>query len=167
MGKALLYEESAKAPMIVFDPTLSTKGMARENGLISHVDIAPTILDIAGVTIPENYPGTSFMPIVYQQQETIHEAVYGENNYDDNYPLSSEVEHPEQYQSIRSKFVRTANYKFIRYHENHPVTEHLYQIADDPLESNNLINDPRYANVAKELRALLDNFERQNVKHMN
>lgn len=168
MGKALLYEESTKTPMIVYDPTISKKeGIRREKGLISHVDIAPTLLDIAGIEIPKNYPGDSFMPIVHEEKETIHEAVYGENNYDDNYPVPSEVLPTEHYQSIRSKFVRTPNYKYIRYHENSPVIEHLYKIEDDPLESNNIINDPVYVHIARELRAKLDIFEKNYVKFNN
>ncbi|MEX0882841.1 MAG: sulfatase/phosphatase domain-containing protein, partial [Cyclobacteriaceae bacterium] len=168
MGKALLYEESAKAPLIVYDPTISKKeGIRREKGLVSHVDIAPTLLHIAGIEIPDNYPGDSFMPIVYEEKEEIHEAVYGENNYDDNYPVPSEVPPTEQYQSIRSKFVRTPNYKYIRYHENNPVIEHLYKIEDDPLELNNIINDPDYANIARELRAKMDAFEKKHVKFNN
>lgn len=168
MGKTLLYEESAKAPMIVYDPTIVQKeGIRREKGLISHVDIAPTMLDIAGIEIPKNYPGDSFMPIVHEEKEKIHEAVYGENNYDDKYPVPSEVPPTEHYQSIRSKFVRTPNYKFIRYHENNPVIEHLYKIEEDPLELNNIIDDPGYANIARELRAKLDTFEKKHVKFNN
>ena len=168
MGKALLYEESAKAPMIVYDPTIAKKeGIRREKGLVSHVDIAPTLLDIAGIKVPDDYPGTSFMPIVHSKKETIHEAVYGENNYDDNYPVPSEVAHPENYQSIRSKFVRTSDYKYIRYYENHPVIEQLYKIEEDPLESNNIIDEPEYATIARELRAKLDDFEKKHVNFKN
>lgn len=162
MGKALLYEESAKAPMIVYDPTVPEKeGLRIEKGLVSHVDIAPTLLDIAGINTPENYPGNSFLPIVHNEKEAIHEAVYGENNYDDNYPLPAEVAHLESYQSIRSKFVRTPHYKYIRYHENHPVIEHLYKIGEDSLESNNIIDDPKYASIAEDLRIRLDEFEKK------
>ncbi len=166
MGKALLYEESTRAPMIIYDPTVAgSESMRKESGLISHVDIAPSILDIAGIKIPNNYPGSSFMPIVLGEKETIHEAVYGENNYDDGYPLISEVEHPEEYQSIRSKFVRTPEYKFIRYHENHPVVEHLYKIDENPFEANDLIDNPEYANIAEELRGRLNDFERKYTKY--
>lgn len=165
MGKALLYEESAKAPMIVYNPTAANIEVGRqETGLISHVDIAPTILDIAGINIPDTYPGSSFLPIILNEQKTIHEAVYGENNYDDNYPLSSEVKNPKQYQSIRSKFIRTSSYKFIRYHENHPVVEHLYKIDEDPLEENDLITNPAYTDIAQDLRTKLDDFEKRYVK---
>jgi arylsulfatase A-like enzyme len=168
MGKALLYEESAKAPMIVYDPSLSrNEGMSAVEGLISHVDIAPTLLDIAGIEIPGNYPGKSFMPIVKGEIDVIHEAVYGENNFDEWYPLASEVEHPEEYQSIRSKFVRTSDYKYIRYHENHPTEEELYKIDEDPTELNNLISDSAYTDIASSMRTMLDEFEREYVKYEN
>jgi len=165
MGKALLYEESAKAPMIIYDPTVSKKeGGIREDALISHIDIAPTILDMAGLNQYDYLPGESILPLVRQEAEAIHKAVYGENNYDENNPISAEVEDPEQYQSIRSKYVRTKEYKFIRYHENHPVTEELYRISDDPLEENNLIDDTEHAQTAEEMRALLDAFVSEFVK---
>ncbi|MBD3630016.1 sulfatase-like hydrolase/transferase [Cyclobacterium sp.] len=168
MGKSLLYEESVKTPMIVYDPTISKKeGIRREKGLISHVDIAPTLLDIAGIDIPKNYPGNSFMPIVLGEKEKVHDAVYGENNYDDNYPVPSEVPPTEHYQSIRSKFVRTPNYKYIRYHENNPVVEYLYKMEEDPLEINNLIDDPNYVDIANELRDMLNIFEKKYVKFSN
>lgn len=160
MGKALLYEESIKAPMIVYDPRLPVKkGIQIEKGLISHVDIAPTILDLAGAAIPENYPGKSFLPIVYNEKESIHNAVFGENNFDNFYPLRSEVENQNSYKSIRSRFVRTPEYKYIRYHENQPVTEELYKIDKDPLETNNLIDDEDYSEIAKRLRKKMDEFK--------
>jgi arylsulfatase A-like enzyme len=141
--------------------------MSAVEGLISHVDIAPTLLDIAGIEIPGNYPGKSFMPIVKGEIDVIHEAVFGENNFDEWYPLASEVEHPEEYQSIRSKFVRTSDYKYIRYHENHPTEEELYKIDEDPTELNNLISDSAYTDIASSMRTMLDEFEREYVKYEN
>jgi len=168
MGKALLYEESAKAPMVVYYPDRSkNEGTRIEDGLISHVDIAPTLLDIAGIDIPGNYPGKSFIPIVKGKNEVIHEAVYGENNFDEWYPIASEVEHPEEYQSIRSRFVRTSNYKYIRYHESRPIIEELYKIDEDPFEESNIIDDPAFADVVKVMRSKLNDFESKYVKFHN
>jgi arylsulfatase A-like enzyme len=168
MGKALLYEESARAPMVVYDPRyMKEKNTRFENGLISLVDIAPTILDLAGLKKSENMPGKSFMPVVYNEKEEIHEAVYGENNFDAGHPVISEVENPDNYQSIRSKFVRTEHYKYIRYHECHPVVEELWKISEDTLEANNLINDPEYEEVANDMRNRLDAFEKQHVDYKN
>jgi arylsulfatase A-like enzyme len=168
MGKALLYEESARAPMILYDPRQPEKEeMVLKPGLISHVDIAPTLLDLAGIAIPESYPGASFMPLVRGDRGMIHEAVFGENNYDGNYPLAPETDDPEEYRSIRSQFVRTAGFKYIRYHENQPVVEELYRINEDPLEAHNLIHDPAYADTVEAMRARIADFERKYVKYKN
>ncbi|MDR8394552.1 sulfatase-like hydrolase/transferase [Aliifodinibius sp. S!AR15-10] len=164
MGKALLYEESVKAPMIVYDPRQESRaGIQTRKGLISHVDIAPTILDLAGVNTPESYPGKSFLPLVYNEKEQIHEAVYGENNFDNFYPIKSEVQNPEQYQSIRSRFVRTPEFKYIRYHENQPVTEELFKVSEDTLETDNLIVEQEYSEIAEKLRSKMDAFEDQYI----
>jgi arylsulfatase A-like enzyme len=165
MGKALLYEESVKAPMIVFDPRYMKEASPRtEEGLISHVDIAPTLLDFAGLEKPGSMPGQSFIPIVYDETENIHEAVFGENNFDIN-PVVSEAENLDEYQSIRSKFVRTRKFKYIRYQECHPVVEELWKITEDTLEFNNLINDPAYREVANDMRSKLDAFEEKYVEY--
>jgi len=91
MGKALLYEETAKAPIIVHDPRfMNDKSARKENGLISMIDVAPTILDLAGIEKSGDMSGKSFMPVVYDKTEEIHDAVYGENNFDNFTPLISE-----------------------------------------------------------------------------
>jgi arylsulfatase A-like enzyme len=70
MGKALLYEESAKAPMIVYDPRYRKDRKTNfEDALISHIDIAPTLVDLAGIDKPDNMPGKSFIPLVYGKKD--------------------------------------------------------------------------------------------------
>ena len=165
-GKALLYEESVKAPLIVFDPRRREKGRV-EKGLISHVDLAPTILDYAGVNIPNEMQGKSIINIMDDMVEEIHTEVYGENNFDDNHPLASESNDPSTYQSIRSKFLRTKDFKFIRYHECRPLVEELWDMRVDAMESKNLIADPIYKDIAAEMREKLDAFELENVHYFN
>ncbi len=168
MGKALLYDESVKAPIIVHDPRyMEDKTGRTENGLISVIDIAPTILDFAGIEKPENMPGKSFIPILYDKTDDIHDAVYGENNHDNREYVISEVKDPNNYQSIRSKFVRTKNFKYIRYHECSPIVEELFKISEDTIESVNLINHSDYDNIAKEMRDKLDAFEQEFVNYEN
>ena len=180
MGKALLYEESVKAPMIVFDPRFRNGNSGHEvnsidssesprikDGLISIIDIAPSILDLAGIEKPSCMPGKSFMPIVYNKTDEIHDAVYGENNFDNFEPVISEVENPDDYQSIRSKFLRTKEFKYIRYHECQPLVEELFKISGDPLESINLINQPNYESTANKMRSMLNSFEEEFVNYAN
>jgi len=166
MGKDLLYEESIKAPLLVFDPRIPDRHKGkRQRALVSMIDIAPTLLDLAGRTAPENYPGKSILPLLGTEWKAIHEAVYGENNFDDYYPMRNQTDDPENYQSVRSRYVRTLGYKYIRYHENNPVTEELYDMDRDPSETRNLIDDPAYRAKAAEMRTLLDRFEEKHVRY--
>lgn len=165
-GKALLYEESVKAPLIVFDPRNEENGRVA-TGLISHVDLAPSILDYAGVDIPEEMQGESIVDAVTNKVEEIHKAVYGENNFDDNHPIASETDDRSTYQSIRSKFLRTKDFKFIRYHECRPIVEELWDMRVDSAESKNLIADPQYHDIAVDMREKLNAFETENVHYFN
>ncbi len=168
MGKAILYDESAKAPLIIYDPRFMKGEDGRtEQGLISVIDIAPTILNLGGLAKPSQMPGESIMPVVWNEKDEIHDAVYGENNFDNNNPVISEVKNPDNYQSIRSKFVRTKNFKYIRYQECHPIVEELFKITEDTLETNNLIHQPEYEIVAREMRIKLDSFEEEYMKYQN
>ncbi|QGY42538.1 sulfatase-like hydrolase/transferase [Maribellus comscasis] len=168
MGKAILYDESAKAPLIVYDPRyMKEKKGITEQGLVSIIDIAPTILSLADVAKPESMPGESIMPIVWNEKEEINDAVYGENNFDNNQPVISEVKNPDNYQSIRSKYVRTKNFKYIRYPECHPEIEELFEINKDTLEANNLVHLPEYEDIVREMREKLDSFEKEYVRYHN
>lgn len=157
-GKELLYEESIRAPFIVYDPTRK-KVKDTIDGLMSHVDICPTILDFAGIEKPMTTYGTSILPLLDGSCEQINDAVYGENDFDNFYTTLEDSKDPENYQSIRSKYVRTTQYKYIKYHECHPVVEELWEIDKDPLESKNLINDPNYKEITMMMREKLAEFE--------
>ncbi|MFI3206159.1 MAG: sulfatase-like hydrolase/transferase [Clostridia bacterium] len=158
-GKELLYEESIHAPMIVFDPRMDTEKQDRWiDGLISHVDICPTILEYAGIEKTDSMYGTSFVPLITGEKDEIVDAVYGENDFNDNYASKADHPHPEKYQSIHSKYVRTKEYKYIRYHLCEPIIEEMWAIDKDPLETNNLVNDPTYKEQLDKMRKMLDDF---------
>lgn len=158
-GKELLYEESIRAPLIVFDPRQPIeKRSKRIDGMASIIDIYSTILDYADVKAPQKHFGKSLLPLINGEKEEVHDAVYGENDFNNNYASLEETPDPSHYQSIRSKYVRTTDYKYIRYQECHPVVEELWDIKNDPLEENNLIYNPKFKDVADKMRKMLDNF---------
>ncbi len=158
-GKELLYEESIKAPMIVFDPRMEISLRNRVvDGMISHVDICPTILDFAGIGKTRDMFGNSFVPLVTGEKQEICDAVYGENDFNNNYVEKEKHPNPEKYQSIHSKYVRTKEFKYIRYHLCNPIIEELWEIKSDPYERNNLVNNQKYTNQLNEMRQLLDDF---------
>ncbi len=160
-GKALLYEESIKAPLIVYNPN-DEKGQCIES-LVSIVDICPTILDLAGIEKTAQMNGESVMSLINGSKTKIHDAVFGENDFNDNYVEIDNHPNKENYQSIHSKYVRTKDFKYVRFQLCKPVIEELWDMKDDPGETNNLVADPAYKEQLNYMRKLLDDFIREHT----
>ena len=163
-GKALLYDESARAPLIVYDPR-NKQLPAEIPHLVSHIDIAPTILTFGGEDLPAHMPGIPLQEVMNSPQSSLREAVFGENNFANGLPIASEASNPQAYQSMRSRFVRTSQFKYIRYYESTPLIEELWDMEQDPGETLNLVEDPAYEEVLKEMRNRLNAFEDSFVLH--
>ena len=69
IDKRHFYEESAKVPLLVRWPT-RLKGGAPINALIQNIDIAPTILDVAGLRAPAHMQGMSIVPLLERTPQT-------------------------------------------------------------------------------------------------
>lgn len=141
-GKQLLYDASLRVPLIVYDPRVaqSARGQKRTE-LALNIDIAPTLLDLAGATQPLTMQGRSLMPLVRGQQAPWREDFFCENNFrqrDQDYPMIEGV--------------RTTQWKYVRYPEMKPVYEQLFQLDHDPLEVHDLARDPVFAAKLSELR---------------
>ena len=120
------------------------KANHRVEQIVANIDIAPTILDIAGIESPDYFEGRSFYPLAKGDavEEWRDELLY-EYYWEFNYP------------STPTTFaLRTDNYKFVTYHGIWDLEE-LYNIKDDPREMNNLIHNPDYLGVVAELRQRL------------
>ena len=161
--KCLLYEESVKAPLIVFDPRMpESKRRRRENALISSVDIAPTILSLAGLERPESMQGRDFCGVLNQTQDMSQwrDAVLMENLFISsmygarNKPNADELNEKmiAENKSYRCRGVRTDRWKYFVYYEQNPKIEELYDLEKDPQEQNNLVDNPAYAEILKKLR---------------
>ena len=125
-GKELLYDASIRVPMIVFDPRApkSARGQRRTE-LATNLDVAPTLLDVAGVPVPASMQGRSLVPLVHGRSVAWREDFYCENHFCV----------PEQYYPIMEG-VRTARWKYVRYPEMKPVYEQLFDLAQDSGETN-------------------------------
>ncbi|MDQ8197874.1 sulfatase-like hydrolase/transferase [Pelagicoccus enzymogenes] len=161
--KCILYEESVKAPLIVFDGRnpVSTPGR-REDALISSVDLAPTILSLAGIKAPSVSQGRDFTGILNQTQDRSqwHDAVLMEDLFLADLFRSRHDANVDQInqqlidanKSYRSRGVRTDRWKYFIYYEHNPPIEELYDLERDPQEMNNLINNPEFTDVLERLR---------------
>ena len=161
--KALLYEESVKEPLIVFDGRSSQDQRGRrETALISSIDIAPTIVSLAGLKVPASMQGKDFSKILNQTQDMSkwQTSVFMEQLFIVSLRKAGRKKDADeinaktiaQNKSYRCHGVRTKRWKYFVYYEHTPVIEELYDLQNDPYEQNNLVDDPSSAETLAELR---------------
>lgn len=163
--KAILYEESMKQPLVVFDGRAAKELRGRRiDAMVSSVDIAPSILALAGLEAPEIMKGRDLSGLLAGTQNLAQwrDAVLMENFFIQELHRASVTKHPDipglndeliaDNRSYRSRGVRTERYKYFSYFEHEPVIEELYDLEKDPHEQNNLVFNPEYATLLSELR---------------
>ncbi len=140
-GKWLMYDNSIRVPLIVYDPRVKKHRDVEEMAL--NIDVPATILDLAGIEKPESWQGKSLAPLVNGQQKSIQRDTIL-------------IEHLWEFDNIPpSEGVRTADWKYFRY-VNDRSAEELYNLVSDPQETINLAADPGHQKVLEELRAKND-----------
>lgn len=141
VDKFFAYEESIRVPLVVFDPRLGESQRGRRlDALALNIDLAPTLLDYAGVATPPAMQGRSLRPLVEgRDTEWRREFFY---------------EHHFRFRGMipPSEAVRTERWKYVRFYEEQPVFEQLFDLETDPLEINNLAADPHHDATLRELR---------------
>jgi N-sulfoglucosamine sulfohydrolase-like protein/sulfatase-like protein len=115
-----------------------------------NIDIAPTILDLAGVEIPDRMQGRSLLSLVRGQRIGWRQDFFYEHLF----------EHP--FQGVnnipKSEGVVTKRFKYLRYPEQQPVYEELYNLQNDPHEEKNLAQDKEHQQTLEKLRTRCDTF---------
>jgi arylsulfatase A-like enzyme len=165
-GKSLLYEESIRTPLIIFDPRLGASRRGSRCGeLVINIDFGPTMLDMAGVKIPATMQGRSLLGLVRGEQNKWRDSTFHENNFTSHFmPALRNAGSQRQEvleRSVRSKAVRTKRWKYIRYFEQSPMIEELFDIQNDPIEAFNLAEKPEYSDILVRLRGLCDDWIRK------
>ncbi|RME90215.1 MAG: acetylglucosamine-6-sulfatase, partial [Verrucomicrobia bacterium] len=126
-SKVLPYEESSRVPLIVYDPR-HPGGGRRSRALTGNVDIAPTLLELAGVPVPPGIDGRSLLPLCRDPGATIHEHL----------PLIN-VWGPAPTHSLG---VVTGRWKYVFWNygaEPFTPVEEVYDLDHDPLELTNAV----------------------------
>ncbi|HAR66996.1 MAG TPA: hypothetical protein DCR55_12385, partial [Lentisphaeria bacterium] len=145
-GKWNHYEQSLQVPLIVYDPTLPQERRGQVIAeLGSHLDIAPTIVEWAGLAQPAVYQGESLVKLLKGEDSPgWREEVYCEHKF-------------SRYNNWYG--VRGARYKFaIYYDEPDGPYECLYDLERDPAEVTNLARNPEYAALRTRMKAKLDSY---------
>lgn len=137
--KRFMYEESVKTPFVIRYPGKIAPGTVNSD-LISNIDWSPTILNIAGATIPNEIQGESFLPLLTKEKtsDSWRDATY--YHY---------YEFPEPHHVYPHFGIRTKQYKLIRFYGPQDYWE-LYDLENDTSEMNNI-----YDEVSKELKQSL------------
>jgi len=141
--KRLMYEPSIRVPMMVTCPG-RVKAKTASNEMVLNLDIAPTLLDIAGVAVPPDMQGKSMMPLAEGKPNVSWRKDW----------LYEYYEYPG-FENVRPcRGVRTDRYKLIHFFIE-PQEFELYDLHSDPDEMNNLYGKPEYAELTAHLKERL------------
>jgi arylsulfatase A-like enzyme len=145
-GKVLPYEEASRSPLIIYDPrTPSDKRGVRRDAITANIDMAPTILDFAGVDIPENMDGENLRLLIDKPKKFKRETVALTNMWGND--------------EIQAMGVVSKNWKYIFWQYEDSImqpTEELYDLSNDHLEMTNKATDPNVKEQLKKMRLLYD-----------
>ncbi|MBL6920231.1 MAG: sulfatase [Puniceicoccaceae bacterium] len=132
IDKRHFYEESGKVPLLMRYPRGIDAGQTI-SALVNNTDIAPTVLDYAGVTIPEHFVGHSIQAVTNEQAlGDWRQHLFYEYYWEYDFPMT-----PTTFG------VRDDRYKYIRYHGIWDRNE-FYDLESDPAEMHNLIESPEH-----------------------
>lgn len=161
-GKGTLYDQGTELSLLVRAPWLDPGGRS-EHALLQNMDVAPTLLDIAGIPTPRNMHGRSFWPLITSQPYSSHPHIFLERNFHDVdvrdimracrsdeylYILNLEPDAKDAWRHTESVPLR-GEYKSW-FSEMWPPPsrprprEELYDVINDPRQVTNLADDPRY-----------------------
>lgn len=146
--KRFMYEESLRMPLVVRFPG-HIPAASVNNDFVLNLDFAPTILELAGVPVPQDMQGQSFYRILGGREiEGWRESIY--YHY---------YEYPAVHMVKRHYGVRTKRYKLIHFYHDIDAWE-LYDLQQDPHEVNNVYSSPAYSDELRRLRAELVRLQR-------
>ncbi|MDO8632869.1 MAG: sulfatase-like hydrolase/transferase, partial [Phycisphaerales bacterium] len=142
-GKHGPYEEALRIPLLISHPSRIRPGL-RPSGFALSIDLAPTLLAAAGVTIPSSIEGRSLLPILHGQ------AVSWRTQFAAEFFLGTTTDATPRFPDWQA--VRDQRWKFVRYPEL-PGMEELYDLAADPQERTNLATNAKYQDDRRRLVA--------------
>lgn len=135
-GKWLMYDNSLRVPLIIVDPRNSQQRKVKQLAL--NIDIAPTILEYAGVQIPSTTQGMPLQRLLDKDKSAWRSQFLCEH-------LMESPKIP------KSEGIRTDRYKYFRYID-HPEHEELYDLKNDPMETSNLAEQEGMLELLKSMR---------------
>jgi len=146
--KMEMYEEAIRTPLVIRAPGART---GRHDGLVSHLDLLPTVLELASLPVSEGLPGKSLGDVLHGGAGPEREAVF--SAYDGNFVVGE-----------ARRCIVGSRFKYVWYvsggesldvaRDREPVEGELYDLEQDPRELVNLAAQPEFAEEKERLRSL-------------
>ena len=143
--RRLAYEESIRLPLLMRYPKRIKSRTVRDEFALN-IDLAPTLLDLAGVAIPSSMQGHSLVPLLSGQRPAWRSSFLVELYSDKVFPRITRMGY---------KAVRNERWKYINYVELNGMDE-LYDLKNDPYEMKNLISEPAAGKALEEMKRELE-----------
>lgn len=135
--KHFMHEESIRVPLMLHDPRLPvSQNRRRLPHLAANIDLAPTILDLAGIKPHDQHQGVSLYRAIDGQ--AWRDALLCEHLHASRPPLND--------------CVRTSRWKYIEHFQSTPVQSELYDEVNDPFEQYNLMDIKSEDDIPQELK---------------
>ncbi|WP_197136806.1 sulfatase [Crateriforma conspicua] len=142
IDKRVAYETSSRVPMLMQCPEILPAGTVVDE-VVANIDIAPTVMQAMGLEKPSYMDGQSFLPLALGQDVPWRDYFLYVYYWEQNYPQT-----PTHFS------LRGDQYKYTTYYGLWD-TDELFDIKADPMEQNNLIYDPQYADVKQQMQTRL------------
>ena len=147
--KRWMYDPALRTPLLMRFPGRIQPGSVRDE-LVTNVDLAPTVLDVADAPVPAEVQGRSLGPLFRGPAPADWRQSIYYHYYD----------HPQGWHDVPKHFgVRTGTFKLIRFFND--AYSELFDLQRDPHELENVYDDPDYRGVAEELEAELSRLRRE------
>ncbi|MCH7688069.1 MAG: sulfatase [Planctomycetes bacterium] len=136
-GKWSHYEQSLRVPLVIHDPRSKDKPGDVSSNIALNLDIAPTLLQLANVSLPKGYQGVSITELA---KAPAREGFFCEHRMNN--------ERIPKWEGFRGK-----RFVYANYYEQKSDQELLHDLKNDPDQLKNLATDPEYAEVLAAMRA--------------
>lgn len=141
--KRFMYEQSFRTPLLIRYPRIIEPNSINSD-LVQNIDFAPTILELAGVDVPNEFQGKSLVPLLTGDNSNWRDALYYQY-----------YEYPGIHMVKRHYGIRTDKYKLIHFYYDIDEWE-MYDLEKDPNEMINIYNDTEYKSVQTSLHKQLE-----------
>ena len=182
--KTWLYDGGIKTPLIVHWPDGIDKPGAISSSLISVIDIAPSILELAGIESPNAFQGVSMIPILKNPQAAIRSYAFAEHNWHDIEAHERMVRWSQWVYLRNARPERAglapAHLKELSYQDllakreqgslseaqsevflKPRPAEMLFDVDADPDQLNNLVSNPEFVEPLAHLRRIMDDWQKR------